>query len=36
MMTCEKYKNIILTYVDGTITDEQLAEINTHTETCES
>jgi len=36
MMTCEKYKNFILTYIDGTITDGQLAELKTHTETCES
>ena len=36
MMTCEKYKNFILTYVDGTISDGQLAELKTHTETCES
>jgi len=36
MMTCEKYKNFILTYIDGTITDGQLAELKTHAETCES
>jgi len=36
MMTCEKYKNFILTYVDGTITDGHLAELKTHAETCES
>ena len=36
MKTCEKYQNIILTYVDGTITDEQLTDLKTHTETCDS
>jgi ferric-dicitrate binding protein FerR (iron transport regulator) len=36
MMTCEKYKNFILTYVEGTISDGQLAELKTHTQTCES
>jgi len=35
-MTCEKYKNSILTYIDGTISDGQLAELKMHTETCES
>jgi len=35
-MNCEKYKNIILTYIDGTISDEQLAELKTHTMKCES
>ena len=36
MMTCDKYKNSILTYIDGTISDGQLAELKTHTDTCES
>ncbi len=36
MMTCEKYKKFIETYVDGTINDGQLAELKTHAETCES
>jgi hypothetical protein len=36
MMTCEKYKNVIEKYVEGTISKEQLAELKTHTETCES
>ena len=35
-MNCEKYKNIILKLVDGTISDEQLAELKTHTVKCES
>jgi hypothetical protein len=36
MMTCEKYKNLIEKYIEGTISDEQLAELRNHTETCES
>lgn len=36
MMTCEKYKNHIEKYIEGTINDGQLAELKTHTETCES
>jgi hypothetical protein len=36
MMTCEKYKNLIEKYIDGTITDGQFAELKTHIETCES
>jgi ferric-dicitrate binding protein FerR (iron transport regulator) len=36
MMTCEKYKNFILTYIDRTISDGQLADLKTHTETCKS
>ena len=36
MMTCEKYKNLIEKYVEGTISDGQLAELKNHTETCES
>ncbi len=35
-MNCEKNKKIILKLVDGTISDEQLNELKTHTETCES
>ncbi len=36
MMTCEKYKNLIEEYIEGTISSEQLAELKTHTEACES
>ena len=36
MMTCEKYKNLIEKYIEGTISDGQLAELKTHTKTCES
>ena len=36
MMTCEKYKNLIEKYVEGTISERQLAELKTHTQTCES
>jgi hypothetical protein len=36
MMTCEKYKNLIEKYVEGTISDGQLAELKNHMETCES
>lgn len=36
MMTCEKYNNLIEKYIEGTISDEQLTELRTHTETCES
>ncbi|MHC4891073.1 MAG: anti-sigma factor family protein, partial [Planctomycetota bacterium] len=35
-MTCEKYKNLIEQYVDGTISDEQLSELKTHAEECAS
>jgi len=35
-MTCEKYKKLIEQYVDGTISDEQLAELKTHAEECAS
>ncbi len=34
-MNCEKYKNLIDEYIDGTINDEQAAELKKHTETCE-
>jgi hypothetical protein len=34
-MNCEKYKKIIEKYIDGTISDEQAADLKTHTETCE-
>ncbi|KPL21759.1 MAG: hypothetical protein AMJ75_09390 [Phycisphaerae bacterium SM1_79] len=34
IMSCEKYKNIIQKYLDGTTDDSQLAELKTHTETC--
>ena len=36
MMTCEKYKNLIEKFVNGTISGKQLTELKTHTETCES
>ncbi|TKJ37124.1 MAG: hypothetical protein CEE38_09505 [Planctomycetes bacterium B3_Pla] len=36
MMTCEKYKNLIEKYIEGTISEEHLAELKTHKETCES
>jgi ferric-dicitrate binding protein FerR (iron transport regulator) len=36
MMTCEKYKNLIEKYIEGTINDGQLAELKVHVETCES
>ena len=36
MMTCEKYKNLIEKYIEGTISDEQLAELKAHTQMCES
>ena len=35
-MTCEKYKNLIEKYVEGTISDGQFAKLKTHTEKCES
>jgi ferric-dicitrate binding protein FerR (iron transport regulator) len=35
-MSCEKYKNLIEEYLDGTISDSQLAELKTHAGTCES
>ena len=36
MMTCEKYKNLIEKFIEGTISNGQLAELKSHTETCES
>ena len=36
MMTCEKYKNLIEKFIEGTINDGQLAELKTHTQKCES
>jgi ferric-dicitrate binding protein FerR (iron transport regulator) len=36
MITCEKYKKFIEEFVDGTISNEQLAELLNHTETCKS
>jgi ferric-dicitrate binding protein FerR (iron transport regulator) len=35
-MNCEKYKNYIDKYMDGTISESELAELKTHTETCQS
>ena len=34
-MNCEKYKKLIEKYIEGTISDEQVAELKAHTETCE-
>lgn len=36
MITCEKYKNLIEQFIEGTISDQQLTELKMHTETCES
>lgn len=36
MKTCEKYKNLIENYIDGTISDEQLTDLKTHADTCET
>ncbi|MHC4438334.1 MAG: FecR domain-containing protein [Planctomycetota bacterium] len=36
MMTCDKYKNLIEKYIEGTISQGQLNELKTHMETCES
>ncbi len=35
-MSCEKYKSVIEEYLDGTISTEKLAELENHTQTCES
>ena len=35
IMNCEKCKNLIERYLDGTIQDAQLAELKSHTETCQ-
>ena len=35
-MNCEKNKNLIEKYVDGTISDSELAELEIHTQTCQS
>ena len=35
-MSCEKYKSVIEEYLDGTISAEKLAELENHTQTCES
>ncbi len=35
-MSCEKYSNLIEKYLDGDITDSELAELRSHTETCPS
>ncbi|MHC4088011.1 MAG: anti-sigma factor family protein [Planctomycetota bacterium] len=34
-MDCEKYKKLIEKYIEGTISDEQVADLKTHAETCE-
>ena len=35
MSNCKKYKDLIEQYLDGTITDSHLAELQKHTQTCE-
>jgi len=35
-MNCDRYKNAIEKYIDGTIDDDLLAELENHAETCES
>jgi len=35
-MNCEKYKSIVEEYLDGTISEKKLAELENHTQTCES
>jgi ferric-dicitrate binding protein FerR (iron transport regulator) len=35
MITCEKYKSLIEKFIEGTISDEQLAELKRHTGACE-
>lgn len=34
-MDCEKYKKLIEKYIEGTISNEQVAELKSHAETCE-
>ena len=34
-MNCEKYKKLIEQYIEGAISDEQVAELKRHAETCE-
>ncbi|MHC4113544.1 MAG: zf-HC2 domain-containing protein, partial [Planctomycetota bacterium] len=34
-MDCEKYKKLIEKYIEGTISDEQVAELKSHSESCE-
>ncbi|MDH4239428.1 MAG: FecR domain-containing protein [Phycisphaerae bacterium] len=34
-MDCEKYKKLIEKYIEGTISNEHVAELKTHSETCE-
>jgi len=34
-MNCEKYKKLIEQYIEGAISDEQVAELKSHAETCE-
>lgn len=36
MKTCDKYKNLIEKYIEGTINNEHLAELTRHVDTCES
>jgi hypothetical protein len=36
MKTCEEYKKLIKKYIEATISDGQLTELKTHTQTCES
>lgn len=34
-MNCEKYKKLIEKYIEGTISDDQVAELKRHSETCQ-
>jgi len=36
MKTCEKYKNLIEKYIEGTVSEGQLAELKAHIEACKS
>jgi len=36
MKTCDKYKNLIEKYIEGTISEGQLAELKNHAEKCDS
>lgn len=36
MMNCEKYKDLIIKYLDAMIIDDELSELRTHAEACSS
>ncbi|MHC4324962.1 MAG: FecR domain-containing protein [Planctomycetota bacterium] len=36
MMTCEKHKNLIEKFIEGTINETQFGELKTHTQKCDS